>query len=35
MEKILLYSQEKIKSVNINFKRYLFDEIEKNNNKII
>ncbi len=35
MDKILLYSEEKINEVSTDFKRYLFDEILDNNNKII
>lgn len=35
MIKILEYSQEKILNINYKFKRYLFDDILKNNNKII
>ncbi|MDQ7022075.1 MAG: AAA family ATPase [Candidatus Gracilibacteria bacterium] len=35
MDKILLYSEEKISGVNTKFKRYLFDEIIENKNNII
>ncbi len=35
MDKILLYSEEKISWVNVDFKRYLFDEVSVNENKII
>ena len=35
MNKILLYSEEKINWINIDFKRYLFDDIINNKNKII
>ena len=35
MDKILLYSEKKINSVNTLFKRYLFDEVENNANNII
>jgi len=35
MDKILLYSQEKIDWVSVEFKRYLFENVENNKNKII
>jgi len=35
MDKILIYSQEKIDSVELGFKRYLFDDIALYNNRII
>jgi hypothetical protein len=35
MNRILEYSQEKISKVESKFKRYLFNDIMENNNKII